>query len=315
MAISLVSPPPTTIVCISPSRPAKRRRITPTYNRTSAPTVWATSQCVLAPAELHALLVSAGMPAGSIDTTHLTTRQLQIPKGLQPLEWLLPLLSSSIPPDLELPSEIEQLIAPRRTALIPEVVTYQLQLLPLSTLHLPIPVEKNVYTLRLRRSPTPAATAAAIAALLPKGQEFLYRGADLGARGFFTPILPQGATAELGAGLYTTPSLEYAVHLAGITGSGVVYVFQLPPVQALSVTRLQGKEWSAVVSGAARGKLGRLVARADVLVGAVSRDAWAAREEGRRSREDAEIGQVVWKSGGACARVAEGVGMVVFLED
>jgi len=308
------STPTGRVLFISPSRPSKRRRLTPSQSCAApAPTAtpaWRTSQCVLTRAEADTVLRRAGVP-GALARV-LRAEQLQLPKGLQPLEWLLPMLGARLPPTFA----HELLTTVAAAAAVPAAVPATTpQLVPLAALALAIPVTKNVLAVRLRRAATPAATAAAITDLLPPAARHLslqYRGCARGARGFFAPVLPPAATTEFGAGLYTTPHLDYAVHLAGAAATGVVYIFADPPRDGLAVATVHGREWNRLVVG---GKTARVLGRADVLAGRVSRDCWAAKEACRSAVEDSLIEQVVWRSGEACRRLAEGVGMVVFLED
>jgi len=190
------------------------------------------------------------------------------------------------------------------------VVTATPQRVALSELHLPIPVSACVWTLKLPRLTTAAATAASIQRFLPADEQLLFRGTDLKTRGFFTPVLPAAASAEFGPGLYTTPNLEYATHLAGV-GCGVVYVFRVPEAQGLRVFEARGKEWDGVVRTAGR----RLGWRTDVVVGGVSRDCWEAKENRRAPKVDERLMQCVWRSGEACRRLAEGCVAVFFIED
>jgi hypothetical protein len=86
-------------------------------------------------------------------------------------------------------------------------------------------------------------------------------------------------------------------------------------MEGLGVWEVEGKEWGALVGREIGvGKRGR-VKRADVVVGRVSEDCWAAKRERRVPREDAMLAQAVWKSGEACRRLAEAVVAVVYLED
>ncbi|KAA8895598.1 hypothetical protein FN846DRAFT_968907 [Sphaerosporella brunnea] len=140
---------------------------------------------------------------------------------------------------------------------------------------------------------------------------------DLAQRGFLVPVLPAEASAELGAGVYTTPSLELATHLAGVGGrAGAVLVFRVPPVEGLKVWELGREEWRRVVArelGIRKGRgRGALV---DVVVGGVSGDAWVAKMERRMPVAEMGLRQAVWRSGEACRRLASALMAVVFLED
>ncbi|KAF8245899.1 hypothetical protein K440DRAFT_632806 [Wilcoxina mikolae CBS 423.85] len=291
----------------SSPRPAKRRRL--------SPSVWNTSQAVLTPPEVQSLLISAGISPAireNIETERLTSEHLQIPKGLQPIEWILKHLHhlDALPPDLDaLPSPLLELLPPKGNTDIPEIVTHTPQHVALSALHLPIPISGSVWTLKLPRLPTAALTAQSIQRFLPTDEQLLFRGTDLKTRGFFTPVFPAAASAEFGPGLYTTPSLEYATHMAGV-GTGVVYVFRVPEVMGLRVFEARGKEWEGVVKTGGR----RLGWRKDVVVGGVSRDCWEAKENGRTPKVDETLVQCVWRTGEACRRIAEGCVAVFFIE-
>jgi hypothetical protein len=287
------------------ARPRKRRRlITPTNN------LWPTSQAVLTVHDLRTLFPTCPQLVDRVPPA-----ALQIPKGLMPIEWILRSLPICDEADL-LPQEYAELLFPPSPA-IPAPVTATPQLLPLATLATSIPVAEGrvVWTLRVRRAETPAATAGRIEGLLPKGA-WLYRGTDLAQRGFVAPVLPAEATAELGAGCYTTLDLRLAVHLAGVGGRiGVLFVFREPEMQGLTVCEVMGREWEAVVAREIGVRKSGRPPRADVLVGKVSEDCWAARRDRRVPREDGTLVQAVWKSGEACRRLAEAVAAVVYLED
>ncbi|KAI5812187.1 hypothetical protein BZA77DRAFT_148268 [Pyronema omphalodes] len=276
----------------SSPRSSKRRRI--------SPDTWPTSQLLLTPADTRSLLKTAGVPPSllaQIDLSLLQQEHLQVPKGLTPLEWVLKQLTRlhALPEDFEdqdLPLELLELIPVRTSATIPPVVSYEAQQLSTKELGLSIPVQQNVWTIRISRSTTPAEMAAVMKGYLPVGEQLLFRGMDLQTPGFFgTAVL--GGSAEFGQGIYTTTSLELATHLLG-AAEGAVYVFRVPDVAGMKVVEVTGREWEKCV-----GTQGRKYWRTDVVVGAVSTI------EGNKKREDRELVQCVWRSGEAYQRLAE----------
>lgn len=108
---------------------------------------------------------------------------------------------------------------------------------------------------------------------------------------------------ELGCGVYTSPSLEYACHLSG-EGDGLVYVFWAPSVDGLSVLPVRGLGTTGAGGGGGSSSRRRMGWRTDVVLGALR-----AGEEA----EEAELVQCVWRSGEACRRLVEACVAVFFI--
>ena len=224
---------------------------------------------------------------------------------------------------------------------VPEVVATMPLRVPMSALGIAATTipgwNATIWTARVTRGATPSDTAARIRQFLPplppppspspspppsaagqllQRRRLQYRGTDRRARGGGGGFVPsvgaaggpggEGGVGELGCGVYTSPSLEYACHLSG-EGDGLVYVFWAPTVDGLSVLPVRGAGGGGSSNSSNNNKR-RMGWRTDVVLGALR-----AGEEAEAEAEEGELVQCVWRSGEACRRLAEACVAVFFV--
>lgn len=254
---------------------------------------------------------------------HRPTKIFSVPIGVYPASFVLSQLLSAgeISPELFGDTEIQVFTSAFE---IPSGVTIDVTSASIKTLY-PLSNTKNlppkILVFKMKSDKNTERLAHRLVERIPMltGSELLFRGTSRQAvrEMFKNFVLVRGTGgSELGVGIYTSPSLEYALQYAG--NNGVLMVFSTPDVRTLNFWEPDKYEWKNLTALQydipLKGlSIPRMFDGAEVTIGAISTDAGRAVKECRYPTPGAQT-QTLFVSMPAINALSMSLKALVYLE-